>query len=70
MPKKPPEPKWQKSMGKQMLIQDLEQGRISMDGQYGDAKEIFATRDEYGGSNVDEFKKFPARLRSARKQVK
>jgi hypothetical protein len=69
-PKKPPEPKWQTSKGKQLLIQDLEQGRIPVDGRFGDAKEIYAIREEFGGTNKDEFKKFSARLRSARKQVK
>ena len=63
-------PKWQDSIGKQLLIKDLDQGRISLDGQPGDYKIIYKMHEEFGGADAEEFKKFPARLRSARNQVK
>jgi hypothetical protein len=62
--------KWSKSKGKELLFQDLLQGRISIEGTRGDATEICALRDEYGANDPNERRKFPARLRSARKQVK
>lgn len=61
---------WSTSKGKDLLFLDLLEGRISIDGRRGDATEICALRDEFGANDPEESKKFPARLRNARKQVK
>lgn len=57
---------WKNSKGKELLIEDLRQGRIPVVGVRGDAASIYATREEFGGNNPDERRKFTARLRSAR----
>lgn len=62
--------RWQDSAGKKLLMQDLACGKIAVDGHRGDAAEIYASRLEFGGTNADELKKFPSRLRSARHQTK
>jgi hypothetical protein len=65
--KKSGKPKWQGSIGKKQLIDDLRNGVIPITG--GDIETIYAMRLEFGGDDREQFKRFPYRLRSARKQV-
>jgi hypothetical protein len=60
-------PSWQSSAGKKLLINDLRSSAIPMRG--GDVAAIYNLRTEFGGNDPDEFRKFPLRLRAARKHV-
>jgi hypothetical protein len=59
--------KWQDSIGKKYLINDLRSGLVPITG--GDVKAIYAMRTEFGGNDPNQLRLFPSRLKSARKQV-
>ena len=64
-PKNQVKQSWQKSDGKELLMADLRSGTIALRGK-GDADKIYKLRAEFGGDDIDDKRKFPHRLRTAR----
>lgn len=68
--KKTPSKSWQNSKEKALLMGDLRQGRIAVDGR-GDARTILTSRPEFAeGTDDNQVKLFASRLRAARVRTK